>query len=140
MRLRTVCVVALLAAVVCYFSFRRIQPVYSQAAVPNTDTSQFRIVVGLKDQEAREFKGKLTATGAEISSVQGWRFSQRDSANASGAFDFRTKLANLENHRLADRYYGATDWGDPKARRLVPEGLTIRLRGSGTASVTFESS
>ena len=140
MRLRIVYVVAVLAGVVCYLSLRRVQPVYSQAAAVNTDTSQFRIVVGLKDQAGREFKGKLTATGAAISSVQGWRFSQNDSAEPTGAFSFHTKMANLEDQRLPDRYYGATDWGDPKARRVVPEGLTVRLRGSGTASVSFESS
>src|SRR5438067_12049886 len=95
MRLRAVCVVALLAAAVCYFSFRPVQPVYSQPAVVNTDTSQFRIVVGLKDHEAREFRGKITATGAEIASVQGWRFSQNDSADSTGAFSLHTKLANL---------------------------------------------
>ena len=114
------------------------QRVESQSAPPAADFSaQFRIAVGVKDTQPKDWQGQIKVSGGEIAGVSGWRFSQQDQASNDGSFEFRTKVGPLENQLLTEHPYGQTDWGDPHGRRLIPEGLIVRLRGSSAARVTF---
>ena len=139
MRARAIVVPILIVVVILYTRYSRPVAVYSQSAVPDKDTAQFRIVTGLKDIDPKAWQGRISVAGAELLSIEGWRFSQQDAVKPDGSFQFRSKPGNFEDQLLPDRYYGATDWNDPKARRLIPEGLIVQVRGSETARVTFES-
>jgi len=99
--------------------------------------SQFRIVVGLTDTAPKDWQGKLAVSGGELTSAQGWRFSQQDRVDSSGDFQFRTKIGGLENQLLTAHPYGATTWGDKAIQRLIPEGLIVRVKGD--ARVRFDS-
>src|SRR5689334_7235690 len=138
---RRVRLAALLILIAAFLAYRYERPVdvYTQNSVADKDLSEFRIVVGTKDAEPKDWHGKIDVSGAEVASLEGWRFSQKDTAGVDGSFAFRTKVGPLEDQLLPDRYYGATDWNDPKARRVIPEGLIVRLRGSDNARVSFES-
>ena len=121
-----------------YILFRP-SPLVSQSAPPPGNLTQFRIIIGLKDTEAKEWKGRLTVSGAEIATMQGWRFSQQDRANQDGTFTFRTKVGPLEDQLSKAQPYGQTDWNDPRVRRLIPEGIIVQLRGAEPARAKFES-
>ncbi len=110
-----------------------------RAGATTVATHQFRIVVGLADREPKDWTGALRLTGGEIAAVDGWRFSQDDRVGVDGSFQFRTKIGNLEDQLNPDRPYGQTDWGDPKIRRLIPQGLIVRFRGSESTRVAFDS-
>jgi len=114
-------------------------PARSQSATERGGVLQFRIAVGLTDREPKDWDGRIQVTGGEIAGLDGWRFSQEDRAAADGAFRFRTKIGNLENQLSTDFPYGQTDWNDPKIRRLIPQGLILRVRGSESARVSFET-
>ncbi|MGH9666683.1 MAG: hypothetical protein ACRD9L_19845, partial [Bryobacteraceae bacterium] len=43
------------------------------------------------------------------------------------------------NQLQTEHLYGQTGWQDPNGRRLIPEGLVVRLRGSSATRITFES-
>jgi hypothetical protein len=122
------------------FVFFRPAEVRSQGAAPANDESQFQIVVGLKDDQPKQWSGKLDVTGAEIAGVDGWRFSPAGKVEPGGKFQFETKVGPLENQLLSGTEYGQSDWNDPRIKRLIPAGLVLRLKGSGTARVRFESS
>src|SRR5690242_2480195 len=115
-----------LPAAALLFVMLRPAPVQPQPA-PTENLSQFRIAVGLTDSAPKDWKGTLSVTGGEIASAKGWRFSQQDSVEANGAFQFRTKIGALENQLLTAHPYGATGWGDKAAQRLIPEGLIVRV-------------
>jgi hypothetical protein len=125
-----------IAASAIVFLVLRPEPVQPQAA-PVENVSQFRIVVGLTDTGPKDWQGKLSVTGGELVSARGWRFSQQDSVDAAGAFQFRTKTGPLENQLLTAHPYGATTWGDKAIQRLIPEGLIVKVKGA--ARVRFES-
>ena len=93
----------------------------------------------MKDTEPRDWSGRVSVSGADLAGLQGVRFSQQDRAQNDGSFSFRTKMGTLENQLLAAHPYGATDWGDPTAQRLIPEGLIVQIRGGDSARVAFAS-
>ncbi len=111
----------------------------SQNPLPPPPELQFRIVVGLTDTEPAEWAGRITVTGGELAGLQGWRFSQDDRAGLDGGFQFRTRVGNLENQLRNGHPFGQTDWNDPAIRRLIPQGLLVRLRGVGPTRARFES-
>src|SRR5882762_9151531 len=119
-RTRTIALIGLAGGGVLTYRLLRPIPASSQAS---DATAQFRIWVGLKDTQPREWSGKISTSGAELVAVKGLRFSQQDRAGNDGSFQFRTKLGNLENQLLTAHPYGATDWNDASSRRLIPEGL-----------------
>src|SRR5262245_18586221 len=127
---------AIVAAAILFLILRP-APVQPQAA-PAENIAQFRIVVGLTDTAPKDWQGKLTVTGGKLASAYGWRFSQQDRVDASGAFQFRTKVGPLENQLSTAHPYGATEWGDKNIQRLIPEGLVVRIKGAGR--VRFDSS
>ncbi|MGA3238118.1 MAG: hypothetical protein ABSG03_17645 [Bryobacteraceae bacterium] len=123
---------------VWYFAVQR-QTVYaSQDLPPQTEGQQFRIIVGLKDIEARRWQGRIQVTGGEMVSLSGWRFSGQDRANADGTFAFETKMQPLEDQLQPGSYYGVTAMAG-QAPRQVPEGLLVKVRGGGSARVSLES-
>jgi hypothetical protein len=122
-----------------WFGYQNWRPAAVRSQTGVLPALQFRIVVGLTDSEPKTWKGTLSVTGAKLTRVEGWRFSQADRAQADGAFEFQTRIGNLENQLLREHPYGQTDWNDPLVRRVVPEGLMVRLQGSPTALVRFDS-
>ena len=110
-----------------------------QARPADETLVQFRIMVGLADSAAKEWEGAVTVTGGELDSAAGWRFSQQDRVSPDGRFRFTTKVGPLENQLLPAHPWGATDWDDPAARRLIPEGLVVRVRGGAERRVKFAS-
>jgi hypothetical protein len=100
---------------------------------------QFRVIVGLTDSAAKPWQGEIAVSGATLDSLSGWRFSQDDRVEPTGKFDFRTKIAALENQLLPGRKFGQTDWADPGMQRLVPQGLIVRTRGGDGGRIQFES-
>ena len=127
----------LLAASAAVFFLLVVRParVQPQVAASPDNLSQFRIVVGLTDTAAKDWQGSLSVSAGELVSAAGWRFSQQDRVDPSGAFSFRTKLGPLENQLLTAHPYGQTGWNDPTVRRLIPEGLIVRV--SEAARVHF---
>ena len=133
---------ALLSALFFIATYYVLRPtaLISQGESPTPGDLAFRIVVGMNDTEAKQWKGSLTVTGGALARVQGWRFSQQDTVSPDGTFDFRTKIANLENQLRRKNLYGQTGWGDPDAQRLIPQGLIVQVRGGGESTLRLESS
>ncbi|MBK5292722.1 MAG: hypothetical protein JJE04_13715 [Acidobacteriia bacterium] len=100
---------------------------------------QFRVMVGLTDVESKQWKGRLSVTGGQVEALQGWRFTGQDKAASDGEFEFQTRIGNFENQLRAGNLYGQTGWNDPNMQRLIPSGLIVRVRGSGTSRVRFAS-
>ncbi|MFN7921408.1 MAG: hypothetical protein U0Q16_15000 [Bryobacteraceae bacterium] len=131
---------ALLAAVCAAgLWWLRPAPVAAQKGRVIEAPMQFRIVVGLVDNAPKDWKGRVEVTGGTLTGVNGWRFSGSDSTSQNGTFSFQTKVGNLENQLRASVPYGETDWNDPAIRRLVPEGLILRARGSASTKFRFDS-
>ena len=102
-----------------------------QSRAASDDVSQFRIRVGLNDTAAKLWQGSIAVAGGELAGIKGWRFSQQDRVQPAGEFQFRTKVAALENQLLTAHLYGQTDWGDKSTQRVIPEGLVVRVKGPG---------
>ena len=136
-RVRAAASIALLAAI--FLAYRLLNPVRVASQADPEYTAQFRIWVGLKDTEAKEWNGKVSVSGAELVTLKGVRFSQQDRAGNDGSFQFRTKIGNLENQLRTAHPYGVTDWNDPDTQRLIPEGLIAQIHGSDTARIIFDS-
>ena len=100
---------------------------------------QFRIVVGLTDTAAKPWQGAITVSGAALDSLTGWRFSHTDRIDPDGKFNFRTKIAALENQLLPGRKFGQTDWADPGMQRLIPQGLITSVRAAPMAAASSSS-
>src|SRR3954468_22400859 len=83
-------------------------PVHSQSLPPAVDGQQFRIIVGLKDTDAKLWNGKVTVTGGEILALEGWRAVPADRAFSTGEFTFNTKVGLLENQLRPGSEYGQT--------------------------------
>ncbi|MDQ2900513.1 MAG: hypothetical protein M3Y07_12055, partial [Acidobacteriota bacterium] len=124
---------------VLYFAMRQPASVHSQSLPPAPDGQQFRIAVGLTDKEAKPWKGRITVSGGDILSLEGWRASPADSAGASGDFAFTTKIGLLENQLLPGRPYGQTGRDGQAYRHEIPQGLLLKLKGGEAARVQFES-
>ena len=136
--MRKLAVIASFAFIV-WIALRRPAPVHSQAVTPDLEGQQFRIAVGVKDTEAKPWNGKITVTGGEILSLAGWRNGPQEHASPDGAFSFTTKIGLLENQLRAGDYFGATGFDAQTYRHLIPQGLLLKLKGSGSATVHFES-
>jgi hypothetical protein len=126
-------------AVAGAFTYRLLRPVPVSSQATPEYTAQFRIWVGMKDTEPKEWSGKVSATGANVVLLKGVRFSQQDRAANDGTFQFLTKMGNLENQLLTAHPYGVTDWDDPATQRLIPEGLIVQVRGSEAVRLAFDS-
>ncbi|MBI3470659.1 MAG: hypothetical protein HY013_04820 [Candidatus Solibacter usitatus] len=100
---------------------------------------QFRIIVGLTDNEPKSWQGTVQVASGDLVSISGWRFSQTDRVEPGGRFEFRTKIGNLENQLRTSQPLGQTDWGDPAIPRLIPQGLLLRVRGHAGTRVRFDS-
>ena len=132
-------IVAIGLALTGGLSYHLLRPVpVSSQATPDL-TAQFRIWVGMKDTTPKEWRGNITLAGAELAGLLGVRFSGEDRASKDGSFQFRTKVGNLENQLHTAHPYGATDWDDPSAQRLIPEGLIVQARGSAAVRIAFDS-
>ena len=124
---------------VWYFAFQRQAGYAWQDLPPQIEGQQFRIIVGLKDTEPRRWQGKVQVTGGEILSLSGWRFLGQDRANADGTFNFLTKMQPFEDQLRPGSYFGQTEMSGAPPQRQVPEGLLLKLRGSGSARIVLES-
>ncbi|MEZ5404498.1 MAG: hypothetical protein R2729_32770 [Bryobacteraceae bacterium] len=110
-----------------------------QRPKPNPADVVLRIVVGLNATAEQAYEGRIEVNGGQLASLEGWRSSGADRAASSGDFSFRLKTGNLENQLRTNIPYGQTDWNDPNIRRVIPQGLLLRVRGPDTARVRFSA-
>lgn len=129
---------ALAALAIAIVAFWQPASVHSQSLPPVVDGQQFRIIVGLKDREAKTWKGKIAVSGGEILTLDGWRAAPADRASASGDFNFTTKVGPLEDQLRPGSEYGQTNIGDRVARE-IPQGLLLKLKGGSAAHIQFQS-
>ena len=104
----------------------------SKQPAPHVPGSQFRITFGNTDSSPKDWSGRVHVERAKLESIKGWRFSEQDSVGPDGSFHFQTRRGMLENQLDPAQPYGQTDWNDPRVERLIPEGFSIRLRGSAS--------
>jgi hypothetical protein len=117
---------------VCAWWSRPVVDAQSRAPVDES-VRQFRVIFGLKDTAEREWVGRVTVSGgAELAGLRGWHFSGEDRAAADGQFRFKTKIGAYE-----DQLRGQTQWNDPAIRRLIPQGLILRVRGAESGRVSI---
>lgn len=140
MRRPSLALIPLLCLIGLLFSLASSTRLRSQSGTKPEPAAQFRIAVGLTDSASKAWQGQVTVSGAALESLTGWRFSQNDQTGPGPKFAFRTKIGALENQLLAGGKFGATDWEDPRMRRLVPQGLIVRTRGADGGRIRFESS
>lgn len=131
--------VALLLGVLFLLVSQRQRSRLQAQSTRGSEMMQFRITVGLADTQPKPWQGRITVAGGALDSLGGWRFSAADHAAQDGSFSFETKIGNFENQLRTSFPYGQTDWGDPNIRRLIPQGLILRLRAADPARVTFAS-
>ncbi len=131
--------VVILAGAVAFVISRRPAIVHSQNLPPVPSGQQFRIVFGLQDSQPRRWDGKISVTGGEILSVDGWRSDPSDHSSADGSFAFSTKIGLLEDQLRPGSYFGQTGYDNQSYRHLIPQGLLLKVRGSGAATVRVES-
>ena len=138
MKERLAFVAVLVCAAVGLWRLRPAELAIAQSR-PALDESirQYRIVLGLKDTGPREFAGRVSVSGGELTGLRGWRFSGDDRASIDGAFRFKTKIGPYENQLREGAPYGQTDWNDPSIQRLIPQGLIVRVRGSEGSRVSL---
>jgi len=122
-----------------FFAFERPAGYAWQDLPPQAESQQFRIIMGLQDTEPRRWQGRIQVDGGEMIALAGWRFSGQDRASADGTFAFQTKVQPLEDQLAGSGYFGQTEMGGPGDPRHIPEGLLLKIRGSGAARVTLES-
>ena len=122
-----------------YFAIEREAGYAWQDLPPQAEGQQFRIILGLKDTQPRAWQGKVEVAGGEIVSLTGWRFSMQDRANPDGTFSFQTKMQPLEDQLRPGSYFGQTEMEGQPVPRQVPEGLLLKIRGSGAARVSVVS-
>jgi hypothetical protein len=127
------------AAAAAYLAYQRPTVVYSQNLPSAQEGQQFRIVFGLTDSQPRTWNGRISATGGEIVSLEGWRSDPKDHASADGSFAFTTKIGLLEDQTRPGSYFGQTGYDNQSYQHLIPQGLLLKLRGGGTATVRIES-
>src|SRR5689334_14673663 len=131
--------VVILAGAIALVVSRRPAVVHSQNLPPAPTGQQFRIIFGLKDSQPKSWDGKISVTGGEILSLEGWRSDPADRSSADGSFAFSTKIGLLEDQLRPGSYFGQTGYDTQSYRHLIPQGLLLKLRGSGTATVRIES-
>ena len=136
MPLRVQAVNLFILFIAVFLAYRLLNPVRVASQADAEYTAQFRIWVGTKDTQAKEWSGKVSVSGAELVSLKGVRFSRQDRAGNDGSFQFRTKIGNLENQLRTAHPYGVTDWNDA-TRWLIPEGLIEQIRGSEALGSTL---
>ena len=137
--LRNIAIVVVFAATLGYLAFQRPASVHSQSHPVPAEGRQFRIIAGLKDRAAKTWQGQIGVTGAEIADIAGWRFSGQDRVEPDGRFSFSTKMGLLEDQLRPGEPYGQTPLEEGDYRRLIPEGVILKLRGKGTARVQFDA-
>jgi hypothetical protein len=129
----------LLIPAIGYLAFRQTPTVHSQTLPPAVEGQQFRIILGLKDTESKQWKGKIAVSGGDILSLEGWRAAPADRAAATGDFQFTAKIAQLENQLRPGAEYGQTGYEGAANARQVPQGLLLKLKGSNAARVQFQA-
>jgi len=131
--------VVILAVAIAVVISRRPPVVHSQNLSPAPAGQQFRIIFGLKDSQPKKWDGKVSVTGGEILSLEGWRSDAADRSSADGSFTFSTKIGLLEDQLRPGSDFGQTGYDNQSYRHLIPQGLILKLRGSGAATVRIDS-
>ena len=62
-----------------------------QIAMP--DATTFRVLLGVGDTEPTEWDGSVTLSGGNVTSIQGWRFADRDSSDYKSSWKASTRRA-----------------------------------------------
>src|SRR5271167_4344995 len=96
MRLRYLLVVVFSLAAVALVGGKRL--LYSQVTVASPPISSpaaqsFLVILGVGDKTGTSWDGSITATGATILSLQGWRFSGTDAISGASSWKAATRTA-----------------------------------------------
>src|SRR5271167_3879952 len=96
MRLRYLLVVVFSLAAVALVGGKRL--LYSQVTVASPPISSpaaqsFLVILGVGDKTPTKWDGSITATGATILSLQGWRFSATDAISGTSSWTLSSRQA-----------------------------------------------
>ncbi len=89
----------------------------------------FRVVLGVKDQTATKWNGKLSVSGGEILAIDGWRFEGTDKVLGTNGWECKTRSYIKPGKRFGVNL--AT--GKPRIQpdmEIWPNGVTIRVKGA----------
>jgi len=70
----------------------RVSPLAS-TTISSPSSTSYMIILGVGDQTPTTWDGSITATGATISSIEGWRFNGADSISAANTWKIATREA-----------------------------------------------
>jgi hypothetical protein len=91
MRLRVLLVVVLVVSAVGARRLLYPQVVAPAAPIPAPATQSFLVILGIGDKVATTWDGSITATGAKIRSLQGWRFGATDGVFGTSSWKLSTR-------------------------------------------------
>jgi len=100
MRLRYVVAVLVVLAAVAAFAGKRIlypEADSTPAAISSPPTQSFLVILGVGDRAVTRWDGSITATGAAILSLRGWRFNATDSISGTDSWKLGTRQAAVVN-------------------------------------------
>jgi hypothetical protein len=88
----------------------------------------FRVVFGLRDSETTDWSGRISVSGGEAASLEGWRFEGNDAVDGNAGWHCRTrKSIALESHYALPPSSGKAD---TPPQRIWPAGVTCSVRGT----------
>ncbi len=96
MRLRYVLIVLVVLAAVAAFAGKRIlypETASTPAAISSPPAQSFLVILGVGDRVATRWDGSITATGAAILSLKGWRFDAADSISGTDSWKLGTRAS-----------------------------------------------
>jgi hypothetical protein len=94
MRLRYLVVLLVVLAAVAAFAGKRLlypETAVTPAAISSPLTQSFLVILGIGEKAAANWDGSITATGATILSLKGWRFSGADSISGTSSWKLATR-------------------------------------------------
>ncbi len=96
MRLRYLIVLLVVLAAVAAFAGKKL--LYPEidttaATISSTQTQSFLVIMGIGEKVAANWDGSITATGATILSLKGWRFSGSDSITGTASWKLAVREA-----------------------------------------------
>jgi hypothetical protein len=101
-------------------------------------TMHFRVVVGLRDKEPRDWSGQVSVSGGEVVALAGWRFDGKK----DGVDDLKGWTCATHNGIAPEKRYPVQDFaGKPKGKAELapwPNGVLLGVKGkSPTVTLTF---
>ena len=94
MRLRSLAAVAVALAAIVTFAGRRFfssAAAPQQASISSTPSQSYLVILGVGDRAETNWDGSITASGATILGIQGWRFSATDTILGTSGWKLSTR-------------------------------------------------